>query len=88
MADYKMIQDIARASLLADFFAVRIEEEGLYGDLQQLLAKIKLAQPLPALGKLQAMAAASADTNAFIEAVKQGDLFTSMRELLIKIRIQ
>jgi len=87
MADYKQIQQIARASLMADFFAVRIEEEDLYEDLRKMLVKIKLATPLPALDQLKAIAARSPDVTAFIEAVKQADLFTSMRDLLMKVKI-
>lgn len=87
MADYKQIQQIARASLMADFFAVRIDEEELYEDLRKMLASIKLASPLPALDKLKAIAQSSGDATAFIEAVKAADLFTGMRDLLMKVKI-
>ncbi len=88
MPDYKQIQDIARASLMADFFAVRIDEEGLYGDLQTMLDKITLPTPLPALDRLKANASSLPDSNAFIEAVKKTDDFTTLRDILMKIRVQ
>ena len=87
MSDFKTIQEIARASLMADFFAVRIEEEGLYSKLRALLVKIELPQPVSALDKLKAIATASPDSTTFIDAVKEANLFPSMREILTKIRV-
>ena len=88
MPDFKKVQEIARQSLMADFFAVRIDEEELYDTLQVMLAKIQLAQTVPALEKLKVIAAEAPDANAFIEAVKEKNLFTSMRDILTKIRVQ
>ena len=87
MSDFKKIQEIARSSLLADFFAVRIEEEELFDKLQVMLAKIKLPTPLPALDKIKAIAVRSPDPTAFIDGVKQANLFTSMRDILTKIKV-
>lgn len=87
MSDFKKIQEIARQSLMADFFAVRIDEEGLYEKLRVMVNKIELAQKVPALEKLKAIVAEAPDANAFIDAVKEKNLFTSMREILTKIRI-
>lgn len=87
MSDFKAIQDIARASLMADFFAVRIDEEGLYDKLRVMLVKLELPQPVSALEKLKAIATASADITTFIDAVKEANLFPSMREILTKIRV-
>ena len=87
MSDYQKIQEIARASLMADFFAVRIEEEGLYPKLQELVAKIKLKTAPPALTRLQNIAASSPDPNTFIDGIKERDLFPSMRDILTKIKV-
>ncbi len=87
MSDFKQIQEIARASLMADFFAVRIDEEGLFDKLKVMLAKIELNAPMPALDKIKAIAAASADHMAFIDAIKEANLFPTMRDILTKIRV-
>ncbi len=87
MPDFKQVTDIARASLMPDFFAVRIDEEGLYEDLKTMLNKLKLPTPLPALGRLRDAANVSADANAFIEEVKKTNDFTTLRDLLVKVRI-
>jgi len=87
MSDFKEIQDIARASLMADFFAVRIEEEGLFDKMQVMLAKISPATPVPVLDKIKASAVRSPDSNTFIEGIKEANLFTSLREILTKIKV-
>ena len=87
MSDFKKIQEIARASLMADFFAVRIEEEGLYDKLRVMVAKIELPTPPPALIRLKAIVAKSPDPTTFIDAIKEANLFTSMRDILTKVRI-
>jgi len=87
MSDFQKIQQIARSSLLADFFAVRIEEEELFDKLQVMLAKIKLPTPLPALDQIKAIAVRSPDPTSFIDGVKQANLFTSLRDILSKIKV-
>jgi hypothetical protein len=87
MADYRQVQEIARASLMADFFAVRIEEEGLYDDLRAMLANLQLPAPVPAMDRIKEIASSSADATAFIEAIKQADLFPTMRDILMRVRI-
>ena len=83
--DYQKIMEIARASLMPDFFAVRIEEEGLFDRLRQLLVKIRLPQPLPQMGTIQSIAQASSDPNAFIEAIKAQNLWTTLRDILARL---
>ncbi len=87
MPDYKQIQDIARSSLMADFFAVRIDEEGLFDDMKAMFAAMKLPTPLPALDRIKVIAANATDANTFIDGIKDGDLFTPMRDLLMKVNI-
>ena len=67
----EQIKDIARASLMADFFAVRIEEEGLFDDLKTMIASITPPTPVPALDRLKAITAKSDSPTTFIDAVKQ-----------------
>ena len=50
------VVDIARASLLPDFFRARIEEEGLYGTVQQMVAQITFPKPIPKLDAIKQIA--------------------------------
>jgi hypothetical protein len=84
--EFQKIKEIASASLMPDFFAVRIDEEGLYDKLQELIRKLKFPQPMPQLDRIKQVAAASADCNTFIENVKTNNLWTSLREFLSKLR--
>jgi hypothetical protein len=85
--DLAKIHDVARASLMPDFFAVRIEEEGLFDGLKQLIAKIKLAAPHPQFDRIQHLSAAAPDATAFIEAIKRENLFVTLRDILTKIPV-
>ena len=82
------IRDIARASLMPDFFAVRIEEEQLYGELQQLIGRIKFPAGVPRFEKLKACAAASASASELIESLKKANLWTTLRDILTHGRIK
>lgn len=84
--EFQKIKEIASASLMPDFFAVRIDEEGLYDKLQELIRKLKLPQPMPQLDRIKQVAAASADCTAFIENIKTHNLWTSLRGFLSKLR--
>ncbi len=86
MPDYKQVQDIARASLMADFFSVRIEEEGLYDDLKKMLEAIQFPTPVPAMDRIKAVAARAENAQAFIDGVKETDDFTTLRDVLMKVK--
>jgi hypothetical protein len=88
MSDFQKIREIASASLLPDFFAVRIEEEELFDTFKEMVAKIKLPKPLPQLDSIQRLLAAATDVNAFIEEVKRHNLWTMLRDILSKVRVQ
>jgi hypothetical protein len=88
MPNYDEIKDIARASLMPDFFAVRIEEEGLFADLQQVIGKIKLATPLPQLERIKRIVAASSSSTAFIDALKEANLWSTLRDLLTHVQLR
>jgi hypothetical protein len=86
--DFQTIKEIARASLMPDFFGVRIQEEGLFPQLQQLIAKIRLPKPVPQLQRIQQIAAASTDPIAFVDAIKAQNLWTTLREVLSRLTIR
>jgi hypothetical protein len=85
--DVAKIHDVARASLMPDFFAVRIDEEGLFDGLRQLIAKLKLAVPHPQFDRIKQISAAAPDSTAFIEAIKREGLFVTLRDILTKIPV-
>lgn len=86
--DFQKIKEIASASLMPDFFAVRIEEEGLFGAMQQLISKIKLPNPLPQLDRIQQLAGTATDPNAFIDAIKAHNLWTTLRDVLARLKVK
>ena len=86
--DFVKIREIASASLLPDFFAVRIEEEGLFAQLQQLLGKLKFAKPVPQLDRIRQIAQASSDATAFVESIKSQELWPMLREILSKLQVK
>ena len=86
-ADFAKVQEIASSSLMADFFAVRIDEEKLFDALQRLVAGIKPPKPVPALDTIKQLSAAAPNANAFIEAIKKENLFPTLREILTKVKV-
>jgi hypothetical protein len=86
--DFQKIREIASASLLPDFFAVRIEEEQLFDAFKEMVAKIKLPKPLPQLDRIRQVLAAAPDPNAFIEEIKRLNLWQMLRDILSKIKVQ
>jgi len=86
-SDFAQVQEIARSSLMADFFAVRIDEEKLFDTLKLLNAGIKLSRPVPPIDKIKQACAAAPTAAAFIEAIKKENLFPTLREVLTKIKV-
>ncbi len=85
--EFAKVQEIASSSLMADFFAVRIDEEKLFEPMQRLIAGIKPPKPVPALDKIKQAAAGAPTAAAFIEAIKKENLFPTLREILTKIKV-
>jgi hypothetical protein len=85
--DLAKIHEVARASLMPDFFAVRIDEEGLFDGLKQLIAKIKLAAPNPEFDRIKQITAAASDATMFIEGIKRENLFVPLRNVLSMIPV-
>jgi hypothetical protein len=88
MSDFQKIKDVARESLMADFFAVRIEEEGLWNKLQELLFKIQTQSPIAYIEKLKQLARASSSPDDFIEKVKGANLWNNLKDLIAKIPVK
>jgi hypothetical protein len=86
-SEFAKVQEIASSSLMADFFAVRIDEEKLFEPMKQLIGGIKPPKPLPPLDKIKQAAAAAATAAAFIDAIKKENLFPTLREILTKIKV-
>lgn len=86
--DFQKIKEIASASLMPDFFAVRIQEEGLFASMQQLIAKIKLPNPLPQLDRIQQIAGTATDPNGFIDAIKAHNLWSTLRDVLARLKVK
>jgi hypothetical protein len=85
--DFAKIQEIARASLMPDFFAVRIDEEGLFDGLKQMIARIRLSSPHAQLDRIKQLTAGAPSAVEFIEAIKRENLFAPLREILTKIQV-
>ncbi len=86
-SDFAKVQEIASSSLMADFFAVRLDEEKLFDAMRRLIAGIKPPKPVPALDKIKELSAAAPTATAFIEAIKKENLFPTLREILTKVKV-
>ena len=86
-SEFAKVKEIASSSLMADFFAVRIDEEKLFDAMQRLVAGIKPPKPVPALDKIKQLSAAAPSASAFIDAIKKENLFPTLREILTKIQV-
>jgi hypothetical protein len=84
--ELQQIQEIARASLMPDFFGVRIDEEQLYGALRQVIAKTRLSTPSRRFTRLQQIAATSTTASALIEVLKKENLWSMLRDFLSALR--
>ncbi len=85
--DLAKIHDVAKASLMPDFFAVRIDEEGLFDGLKQLIARINPTTPNLRFDRIKQMSAAASDTTTFIEEIKREGLFVTLRDVLTKLPV-
>ncbi len=87
MSEYKEIVDIARASLMPDFFAVRIDEEKLFGKVQEFIGKVQLATPMAQLDQIKELAVDAANAAAFVDGIKAGNLWQTLREIMTKVKV-
>ena len=85
--EFNEVADIARASLMPDFFAVRIEEENLFGAMQEMISKISFPKPMAQLDAIKQLAAASPDAASFTKAITDRNLWATLRELLSKVKV-
>ena len=72
---------------MPDFFAVRIEEEKLFGKMQEMIAKISFPKPMAQLDAIKQIAAASPDATSFTKTINERKLWATLRELLSKVRV-
>jgi hypothetical protein len=86
--DFEKVSEIARQSLMPDFFAVRIEEEGLFEQMKLMIAKLRFPTPLPALDRIREIAAAAATPIEFVDGVKAQNLWSTMRDILSKVKVK
>ena len=82
--NYDEVRSIARQALLPDFFGVRIDEEELFPQMQELVARITLPGGHPKLDLIKQLAAQASDGAGFIEAIKERNFWSPLRELLMK----
>jgi hypothetical protein len=86
--DLETIKEIARASLMPDFFGARIDEEGLWSPLGQLLSGLRPAARSPTVEKLKQIAGHAVSASDFIEKVKAARLWDAFKELVLRIQVK
>jgi hypothetical protein len=86
--EIQTIKDIARQSLMADFFGARVDEEGLWKNLQQLLAGIRSPGPNTPLDRIKQAAAKAGSTVQFIDAIKDVNLWPPLKELINRVQVK
>jgi hypothetical protein len=83
--NYDEVRTIARQALLPDFFGVRIDEEKLFPQMQELVARLPGGHPKVDL--IKQLAAQASNAEGFIEAIKEHDFWSALRELLTKASV-
>lgn len=86
--DFEKIKEIARASLMPDFFAVRIDEEGLWTKLQQLVSKIQTPTPNPSIERIKQVTREAPTCDGLIAKMKEEDLWMTLKELITRVRLK
>lgn len=84
--ELETIKSIAKESLMPDFFGARVDEEGLFGALQQLLSGIQLRDPT--LDRMKTIANAATSATQFIDQLKAAKLWLPFKDLIAKIRVR
>jgi len=84
--ELETIKGIAKESLMPDFFGARIDEEGLWGSLQQFLSGIQLRDPT--LDAMKRIAGGATTATDFIDKIKAANLWLPLKDLISKIRIK
>jgi len=86
--DNETLREIARQSLLPDFFAARVDEEGLWSPLQQTLSRIQQSPPNAIIEKVKVIASQAASASDFIEKIKSAKLWLELKELVARVRVK
>jgi hypothetical protein len=85
--DLDTIKELAKGTFMPDFFGARIDEEGLWGALRQLLAGIQAA-PNTRIDKIKQCAAPAATACDFIDKIKAANLWLALQELVGRIQVK
>ncbi len=72
---------------MPDFFGARIDEEGLWGTLRQLIAGIQ-SRPDATIDSIKRVAAQTATAGDFIEKVKAAKLWSSLKEIVARLELK
>ena len=86
--ELETIKGIARESLMPDFFGARIDEEGLWNALRQLISGIRSPAPNSPVDKLKQAAVKAATATAFIDLIKTVNLWLPFKELVSRIQVK
>jgi hypothetical protein len=86
--ELETIRGIARQSLMPDFFAVMVEEEGLWNSLRQLLSGIQGAARGSALDKIITIAGEAKSAGDFMEKIKAVNLWLPFKELVTHLQVK
>ena len=84
---FKDIQRIAISSLMPDFFAVRIDEDGHFDKLKELIVKIKLPTPLPQLEQIKEISLGATTATEFMDGLKAKGLWNTFKEIITNINV-
>ena len=85
--DLDTIKELAKGTFMPDFFGARIDEEGLWGALRQLLTGIQ-AQPNSRIDKIKQCAAQATAAAAFIDKIKAANLWPALQELIARVQVK
>ena len=85
--DLDTIKELAKGTFMPDFFGARIDEEGLWGALRQLLAGIQAA-PNTRIDKIKQCASQATTAVDFIDKIKAVNLWPALQELIARVQVK
>jgi hypothetical protein len=85
--DLDTIKELAKGTFMPDFFGARIDEEGLWGALRQLLSGIQAA-PNTKIDKIKQLAAQATTAGGFIDQIKAVNLWLALQELIGRVQVK
>ncbi len=85
--DLDTIKELAKGTFMPDFFGARIDEEGLWGALRQLLTGIQ-AQPSSRIDKIKQCASQATTAAELIDKIKAVNLWLALQELIARVQVK